>query len=99
MQDKKDKTQKFIMERFAERPRKILFSASLGLVKPRAIIDSSNIEPDKRIEIHANSDMNPVMSLGLDNECFEMIENMQEFGNFCILWKRLGFATRSSSFC
>ena len=30
--------------------RKIQFSADLGLVKPRAVIDSSNIEPNKRTD-------------------------------------------------
>ena len=79
MHDKKDQIQKLIMERVAEGSRKVQFSANLGLVKPREIIDSSNIEPDERGEIYANSDMKPVISLWLeDDEFFEMIEKMQE---------------------
>ena len=79
MHDKKDQIQKLIMERVAEGSRKVQFSANLGLVKPREIIDSSNIEPDERGEIYANSDMKPVISLWLeDDEFFEMIEKMPE---------------------
>ena len=77
MQDKKDQGQKLIMERVAEGPRKVQFSASLGFVKP-AIIDSKNIEPDERIDIYANSEMKPVMRLRLeDDHLFEMVEEMQ----------------------
>ena len=66
------------MERVAEGARKVQFSANLGLIKPRAIIDSSNIEPEERIDIYANFDMKLLVSLGLeDDEFFEMVEKMQ----------------------
>ena len=88
MQDKKDQIQKLIMERVAEGPRKVQFSANLGLVKPRAIIDSSNVEPDERIDIYANSDIKPVMSLGLEDE---MVEKMQAVLETLHLMVAVGF--------
>ena len=78
MQERKDEIQSLIIDRVAEGPRKVQFSANLGLVKPKVINDSSKTEHDERIHIYANSDMKPVMSLGLeDDEFFEMVEKMQ----------------------
>ena len=78
MQEKKDEIQSLIIDRVAQGPRKVQFSANLGLVKPKVINDSSKTEHDKRIDIYANSDMKTVMSLGLeDDEFFEMVEKMQ----------------------
>ena len=57
MQEKKDQAQNLIMDCVVERLRKVQLSANLGLVKPRAIIESSNIEPHERISIYANSDI------------------------------------------
>ena len=75
MRDKKDQTQKLIMERVAEWSGKVQFSAILVLVKPSAIIDSGNIEPDQRNDIWTNSDLKLVMSLGLeDDQFFKVVE-------------------------
>ena len=78
MQDKKGQTQKLIMARVAEGPEKNQLSANMDLTKPRAKIDSINLEPDERIDIYANSDMKQLMSMGLkDDEFFEILEKMQ----------------------
>ena len=89
------------MERVAEGPIEVRLRTNLSSVKPKARIDCSNIDSDERIDIYANSDMKPVMSLGSENdEFFEIVEKMQAvFGDFCNLWKRLGFEKRNSSFC
>ena len=55
MQDENGQTQKLIMERVAEGPRKNQLSANMDMIKPRAKIDFINIEPDERIDIYANS--------------------------------------------
>ena len=100
MQDKKDHAQNLIMDCVVEGLRKVQLSANLGLVKPRAIIDSSKPEPHERISIYANSDIYPVMSLGLDDARFlKWSKKFKQVWRLLILWKRLGFSTRNSSFC
>ena len=80
------------MERVAEGPKKNQFSANLGWVKPLAIIDSVNIEPDERIDIYANSDMKRVMSFRLeDDEFFEMFKKRLQFWRLLRLMKAVGF--------
>ena len=61
IQGQPEQLQKLIKERVAERPRKVPLCANLGLVKPRAIINSSNLQPDKRTDIYANFDLYPVI--------------------------------------
>ena len=56
IQGQPEQIPKLIMERVAERSRKVPLCANLGLVKPRTIIDSSNLRPDKRTDIYANFD-------------------------------------------
>ena len=51
-----------MMERVTEGARNDRFSADLGLVRTRAIIDFSNIEPDERIDIQVFSHKKAVMS-------------------------------------
>ena len=89
MPDKKNQTQKFIIERVAERLRKVQLSANLGLIKSRAIITSSNTEPAERNGVYANSDTKPVMSLELEDEpfCeykqFQKVLHLMEAAGFC----------------
>ena len=55
----------------------------MGLVKPRATIDSSNVEPEERIGINANCDMKSVMIMGLeDDEFSNMVKEMQAILKF-----------------
>ena len=49
MQEKKDEIQRLIIDRVAERPRKVQFSANLSLVKSKVINDSSKTEHDERL--------------------------------------------------
>ena len=99
MHDKKYRIQKLIKERVAERPWKNQFSANLGLVKPRATIDSSNVKPDERIGIYANCDMKSVMSMGLeDDELSNLVEEMQAILKFLHLMEAAGFRNTSFKF-
>ena len=77
MQEKKEEIiQQLIIERVADGPLKVQFSANLGIIKPRAIVDSS--EAEERLHFYANLEMKPVMSLGLEVEDFyDMVEKMQ----------------------
>ena len=62
------------------------------MVKPKVINDSSKTEHDERIDIYANSDMKPVMSLGLeDDEFFEMVEKRKQFWRLLHLMEAVGF--------
>ena len=45
----KDANESLMIERVAKGPRQFRNSASLGLVKSRALVDSSNVQPDERV--------------------------------------------------
>ena len=92
MQETKDEIRWLIIDRVAEGPRQVQFSANLGLVKPKVINGCSKTEHDERIDIYANSDTKPVISLGLDNdEFFEMVEKCKQFWRLLHLMEAVGF--------
>ena len=92
MQEKKDEIQRLLIDRVAEGPRKVQFSANLGLVEPKVINDSSKTEHDERIGIYANSDLKPVMSLGLeDDEFLKWSKRCEQFWRLLHLMEAIGF--------